>query len=218
MKGNEAWASIGGGVCLGLAILCRPIAGIYLIAPLAALIIAPAIPRRCRHSIMLLCRHSILLLVGTVLVTAPWLVRCYTVAGRFVFVQGAAAVNWYVPTRADLDQANEEKLWPQFGQDPYGARLAASRTPADMAEADRLGFAQALSNVQCNPVAYATSRLFAYPHLFITSFDSITGINRSFGALMDDRDVAHRRQASHDERFFARSYDLRCCRPHIHLA
>lgn len=189
MQGSKAWASIGGGVCLGLAILCRPIAGVYLIAPLAALIIAPAIPRGCRHSIMLLCRHSILLLVGTVLVTAPWLVRCYTVSGRFVFVQGAAAVSWYVPTRADLDQANEEKLWPQFGQDPYGARLAASRTPADMAEADRFGFAQALRNVRRSPVAYIRSRLAAYPHLVITSFDSITGINRSFAALTDDRDV-----------------------------
>ena len=178
-------ASIAGSVCLGLTILCRPIAGAYLIALVATLIASGTVPRRYLH--------SAILLVGATSILSPWLARCYAVSGRFVFVQGFSAINVYVPTMMELDQADEVVFWPwpHLAHTPYGSRLDKANTPAEMVEADHFGVAEALRNIRHNPRGYVRLRLRTLPHLFLSSFDSFTGIDRSFRQLLASRDVPH---------------------------
>jgi hypothetical protein len=96
-------------------------------------------------------------------------------------------VNWYLPTRWDLNQLDEAQLFASFRRDPYGTRLGTARTPAEVVEADRFGLEQAIHNVLSNPRAYLASRARVYPHLFLNSFDSLTGLNQSFGSLIAER-------------------------------
>src|SRR5208282_2089288 len=178
-------ASIAGSVCLGLTILCRPIAGAYLIALVATLIASRTVPRRYLH--------SAILLVGAISILSPWLARCYAVSGRFVFVQGFSAINVYVPTMMELDQVDEVVFWPwpHLAHTPYGSRLEKASTPAEVVEADHFGVAETLRNIRHNPRGYVRLRLRTLPHLFLSSFDSFTGIDRSFRQLLASRDVPH---------------------------
>jgi 4-amino-4-deoxy-L-arabinose transferase-like glycosyltransferase len=183
---NRLALTTAGGAGLGLAILCRPVALLYLVMLMLALLgFGPCLAgsRKYAPSTRKLF-HVGLLLVGAVAVVAPWLVRCSLVSGQFVFVQGTAAINWYIPTLVELDQGDERTLWPYFvNEDPYGKLLGEARTPAETLEADRFGFHQALSNVRARPTDYLVSRLRSFPHLFINSFDSFTHTNQSFGTL-----------------------------------
>jgi 4-amino-4-deoxy-L-arabinose transferase-like glycosyltransferase len=172
-----------GGVAFGLATLCRPISlPLPLLLVGVSLFVAPRLPRRWLH--------AALLVACAALVMAPWLARCARVSGQFVLVQGYTQVIFYVATRPDWDQKDEERLWPRFAQeDPYGKRLMAARTPREVLEADRFGRQSGWQNIRARPRAYLASRARNFPHLFITSFDMFTGLNRSFGQLLRERDA-----------------------------
>jgi 4-amino-4-deoxy-L-arabinose transferase-like glycosyltransferase len=170
------------GVAFGLAILCRPIA-----FPLPFLLIGVSLfaTRQPRGWV-----RAVVLAATMALVVSPWLIRCVRVSGHFVFVQGFTQTIFYVGTRTDWDQKDQAGLWSRFAtEDPYGRRLSAARTPAEVVEADRFGLSLALQNIRANPGGYLTLRIRSFPYLFITSFDMFTGMNKSFGQSLRERDV-----------------------------
>src|SRR5208282_877617 len=127
--------------------------------------------------------HSAILSVGAVSLKNQWLARCYAVSGRFVFVQGLSAINVYVPNMMKLDEVVFWP-WPHLAHTPYGSRLEKASTPAEVVEADHFGVAETLRNIRHNPRGYVRLRLRTLPHLFLSSFDSFTGIDRSFRQLL----------------------------------
>jgi hypothetical protein len=166
-----------GGAVLGLATLCRSIGVMYVIAVAGVLIV-----RRFR-------RTAIAIILGAVVIIVPWLVRSSHVAGRFVFVQAPSVMPWYLPTLWWLDQNDEPALWRYvFTTDPYGLRLGAAKTPRAVMSADDFGRQQAIANIRRNPRAYLRSRLRAFPHQFLSTFDHFTAINRSLGDVVRARD------------------------------
>lgn len=170
------------GLLLGLAILCRPIA---LLTPPIFFLLSWTLPDVRRRF-----RHGIFLCAAAALVVLPWTLRCSLAAGQVVAVQSAGSVGFYVPSLVDQDQRDEAQLWPYFlTKDPYGQRLAAARTPAEMLEADRYGAQQAGRNIMAQPGKYLRSRLRTYPYLFITSFDGFTGVNQSWSDLLAHRAI-----------------------------
>jgi hypothetical protein len=172
-----------GGLLLGLAALCRPIAlPLPAIVAGVSLFSAGLLRRRCSHYLVLVACAAIM--------TAPWIVRATHVSNELVLIQGSAAVNFYVTTLTAWDQKDQESLWKRFAdEDPYGRRLAAARNPHEVVEADRFGTRLGLQNVRSNPKAYIASRIKAFPYLFISSFDSFTGINKSFQTLWSQHDL-----------------------------
>ncbi|MCI0485699.1 MAG: glycosyltransferase family 39 protein [Blastocatellia bacterium] len=177
---DRLWFTASGGAMLGLAILCRPFALPLLAVLPGVLVLTRSQSRRWLHG------AAIPLMAA--LVIAPWAVRCSRLAGQVVLVQGVSAANFYIPTRWDWDQRDQTQLWQRFAQeDEYGRRLVSSRNPRQMVEADRFGFGQAVRNVEAGPGEYLKSRIRSFPFLFLTSFDSFTGINKSFGALIAER-------------------------------
>ncbi len=169
------------GATFGLATLCRPIAlpFAFIIAGISVLILR--IPRRWLHS---------LVLIGfTTLIVLPWTIRCTRVAEHLVLVQGASSTLFYVATRTDWNQKDQQSLWARYStEDPYGRRLVTAKTPREMAEADQFGLQLALQNIRSNPKAYVLSRARNFPFLFVTSFDMFTGLNKSFGAAYQEKD------------------------------
>ena len=93
----------------------------------------------------------------------------------------------------ELDQGDEVLFWPwpHLSHTPYGSRLGKTLTPAEVVEADHFGVAETLRNIRQNPRGYVRLRLRTLPHLFLSSFDSFTGIDRSFRQLLASRDVPH---------------------------
>jgi hypothetical protein len=165
------------GATFGLATLCRSIGVIYLIAAATVLIV-----RRFP-------RVALAVLLGASVSIAPWIIRCSRVAGRFVFIQAPSAVPWYLPTLWWLDQNDEPAIWRYFlGADPYGARLKVARTPGEVLSADDFGRQQAFANVRQSPAGYLRSRARTFPHLFLNTFDGVTGINRSIGDVVRARE------------------------------
>jgi hypothetical protein len=166
------------GAVLGLATLCRSIAVLYVIAVACVLVL-----RRFR-------RTALAVTLGAVVIISPWIIRSSHVAGRFVFVQAPSFMPWYLPTLWWLDQNDEPALWRYFlSTDAYGLRLSAARTPPEVMSAEDVGRQQAIVNVRKNPGAYLRSRVRAFPHLFLSTFDHFTGINRSLGDVVRARDV-----------------------------
>jgi 4-amino-4-deoxy-L-arabinose transferase-like glycosyltransferase len=169
------------GAVLGAAALCRPLALLYPCVLLIILLGWRAAPRRFAH--------AGLFLIAAALILAPWAWRCSAQAERLLLVQGVGAVNWYVPTRWDWNQKDEEKLWRLFRDSAYGQRLAAAQTPKEVVAADSFGWQQTVANVRANPAAYLASRARSYPYLFLSSFDQLTGLNVSFGTLWAARSL-----------------------------
>ena len=166
------------GALFGLATLTRSIAVLYLIAVACVLIV-----RRFR-------RTALVVMLGAVVIIAPWIVRSSRIAGRFVFVQAPSFTNWYLPTLWWLDQNDEPALWRYFfTTDPYGAHINAARTPAEVMRADDFGRQRAIANIRRNPRVYLRSRMRAFPHLFLSTFDHFTGINRSLVDVVGARDI-----------------------------
>jgi 4-amino-4-deoxy-L-arabinose transferase-like glycosyltransferase len=184
LRSNRAVLTTLAGAAFGLATLCRPVVFLLPFLLLAIwLLFSTQRPRKWLH--------TSLTIVCMTLVLAPWLIRCARVSGHFVFVQGFTPVLFYVATRTDWNQKDEEHLWPRFAhEDPYGRWLDAARTPAEVVEADRFGLGLALRNVQNNPKGYLVSRVSNIPYLFITSFDMFTRVNKSFGQLFRERDLS----------------------------
>jgi len=165
------------GAALGVSILCRPI-GIPLVALLPIVIGLMLRPPR-------FVLHTALFVASAAVVVAPWAIRTSKVSQSFVLVQGHSAANFYVPTRSDWNQADQEKLWSQLrNEDEWGKLQAEARTPPEVIEADRAGMRAALANILAHPGRYAVSRLKTYPYLFLSSFDKVTGLNTSFGQLV----------------------------------
>ena len=170
-----------GGVTLGLAALTRSSGAAFPI------LFAVAIWITCRNSRRLLQAAAIA--GSSLLVVAPWVIRCSLLAGEFVLIQAPGfGLNFYYPTRVDWDQKDQAAMWASFfTQDPCGKILTAAETPAQMAAAGRLCVDQGLRNIREAPIRYALLRLRALPQLFITSFDSFTGFNFRFSAAWETR-------------------------------
>ena len=165
------------GAAFGLATLCRSIGVLYLISIACVLVV-----RRFR-------RTALALVLGAVVMIAPWIVRSWRVAERFVFVQAPSVLSWYLPTLWWLDQNDEPTIWGYyFAADPYGLRLGAAKTPRAVMSADDFGRHQAIANVRKNPKRYLQSRARTFAHLFLNTFDRFTGINRSIGTVTRARD------------------------------
>ncbi|MBS1811274.1 MAG: glycosyltransferase family 39 protein [Acidobacteria bacterium] len=183
IKSGKSSLFIIAGVLLGSAILSRSIA-ILLIPILGALIV---ILTRSSRRIL----YGTIFAVATALVIAPWIIRSSAIANRFVLIQGASAVNFYTPTLVDIDQGNEDALWSLIfkkeTRDPYGNKLTSAKTAAEILDADRIGFKVAWQNIAARPSDYLRSRIHAYPHLFLNSFDSFTGINAPFATLWQSK-------------------------------
>jgi hypothetical protein len=173
---GRVWLSAVGGATLGLTILCRPIAlPFVLLVPLMVALVA----RPPRFG-----AHAAAFVACAALVVGPWAVRCSLLADSLVLVQGHSTANFYVPTRYDWDQRDQEQLWHKLAtEDEWGRMMETVVTPRDDIAVDRVGLQYAISNILADPVAYVTSRLRTYPHLFLTSFDKFTGLNTSFGTL-----------------------------------
>jgi 4-amino-4-deoxy-L-arabinose transferase-like glycosyltransferase len=174
--GRLFWA----GFLLGLAVLTRPIAVVFPVLFFAAVGFKSNSKKYYRLTAI----------AGTVflLTLAPWLIRCYRVSGQFVFVQGVTAFQFYAPTRVDLAQWDENKLWTEFfdpnTDDEYFRMLARAESPADFIAAEKTGRQRAVENISAHPREYLISRAKTYPYFFISSFDNFTGINKSFGRLL----------------------------------
>src|SRR5699024_9132339 len=119
--------------------------------------------------------------LGVALVTAPWAARTSSVAGELLLVQGYSAASFYPTTRLDIDQRDQNELWPRLrAEDPNWQEVGRASTPPEVMEADRRLRAAAIENIRRDPAAYVASRLRLWPQLVLTSFDSFTGINTSF--------------------------------------
>jgi 4-amino-4-deoxy-L-arabinose transferase-like glycosyltransferase len=176
-----------GGIVLGIAILCRAIA-----IPLPVMFIVSLL---FMHHLANRIRHSVIVLACATVVLAPWSIRCSIIAGSLVTVQGASAINFYIPSRSDLNQQRDGELYAVlFGpstNDLYGRKLRGATTSAEIVQADRVGYVQAIENIKLNPQRYLISRLQSFPHLFMTSHDNFTGINTSFWSLLKSPNVLH---------------------------
>jgi len=94
-----------------------------------------------------------------------------------------------MPTRWDWDQSDAGSPWRRLAaEDQYGGHLYSATSPLEMADADRFGYRLAWQNIKDHPKEYIASRISAYPHLFVTSFDFFSGINRSFSELARQHD------------------------------
>ena len=182
---EKIWLLILAGLLLGGGVLTRPLA---IIIPV---LFAFSVWRKAESK----KKYKFVAVFGAVflLTLLPWLVRCYTAAGQFVFVQGVTVFQFYAPTRVDLDQWNEKQLWIEFfdpqTSDEYFRQLARAETPGDFIEAEKIGRAKAFENIKARPREYVVSRLKTYPYFFITSFDNFTGINKSYGTLYAEGSV-----------------------------
>src|SRR5882724_11140711 len=172
---------------LGLAVLCRPI-GLLLPFVLSVPILLLLERRRA-------VLHALVLIGVALLDVMPWSIRSSRVAGRFVMVQdsGVAASLFYVTTRLDWDQKDQAVLWPRFVEETRRMVTAAETrhqiNAQEEVRVDRLLLIEGIRNIRANPGRYLVSRVRSFPYLFITSYDSATGINQSFGTLAAQRDL-----------------------------
>jgi hypothetical protein len=173
-----------GSALLGIAILCRAIAIPLPLCFAFSLYFIHGLKRRRFHAILIIC--------GAALIVTPWAIRCSRLADSLVLVQGASAIQFYVASRSDLDQKRHAELYDAiFGSsttDLYGRKVREATNSAEIAESDRLGYRLALENIKAHPKSYLISRARSFPHLFLTSFDTFTGINTSFGELWRNPD------------------------------
>jgi 4-amino-4-deoxy-L-arabinose transferase-like glycosyltransferase len=182
---ERIWLLMLAGLLLGGSVLTRPLA---IILPV---LFAFAVWRKSESK----RKYKFLAIFGAVFLLAllPWLVRCYTAAGQFVFVQGVTAFQFYAPTRTDLAQWDEKRLWSEFFDpatpDEYFRKLSRAETPADFIEAEKIGRAKALENIKAHPREYVISRIKTYPYFFITGFDNFTGINKSYRTLLTEGSI-----------------------------
>lgn len=173
-------------IILGLAVLCRPIA---LLLPFV--LSAPILLLHDRRRAVM---HALVLIGVALLVVMPWSIRSSRVAGRLVMVQDSsvAAALFYTATRWDWDQKDQALLWPRYAEESYRiVKAAEAEHPGNAQESrtDRLLLREGIRNIRANPGKYLVSRARNFPYLFITSYDSATGINQSFGTLVVQRDL-----------------------------
>jgi 4-amino-4-deoxy-L-arabinose transferase-like glycosyltransferase len=174
------------GVCFGLAILCRPVVMLLPFVLAGVIVIHRKLARRYLYGLLMLA-----LSLGII---APWALRSSLIANRLVMIQDSAVVAtlFYVPTRLDWDQADEVNLWPRMSGEVERLRTAEIERgdhAAKDAPPHRLLIRAGLRNIWADPLAYFATRLRTHPYLFLTSYDSFTGINNSLGTLVRQRDL-----------------------------
>ena len=181
MKASErlsAMLALCSGIVFGMATLCRSIALLY-VACVGFLFFL-------RH----FRRTAVFIAIGAAAVIAPWIVRSSRLAGRFVMIQAPSFIDWYLPTLTWVDTKDETVLWRYFDDvDPYGVRISKAVTAAEVMSADDFGRQQAVINIRRNPREYVRRQIGSYPHLFLTTFDRFTGLNRSIGDVARAHDV-----------------------------
>jgi Dolichyl-phosphate-mannose-protein mannosyltransferase len=181
LRTNRLLLSFGSGLFMGLAVLCRPVAQFLPLLLCGILFLSGRMQRRHWHALMI---------IGvTILVVGPWSLRCSYAAGHLIVVQGQGAVNFWAPSLWSLDQKDQQKIWAEQSETAKNRKVGQPYTPADAVRDDQLLFQEALRNIRANPLKYAASRALAVPYLFISSFDSFSGINKSFGELRSEHDV-----------------------------
>jgi 4-amino-4-deoxy-L-arabinose transferase and related glycosyltransferases of PMT family len=109
-RGDRPAISSLAGVAMGLSVLCRPIAVIYIGSAVIVLLAWRRQPRAITHAAAFLA--------GCALTILPWTVRCTAITGSLVISQAAGITNWYLPTRWDWNQNDQETLWREFEKDP----------------------------------------------------------------------------------------------------
>jgi hypothetical protein len=172
------------GFVFGFAILCRPV---ILMLPLV-LFVLMAIMLPLRRSFI----HGIVLMITAAVVITPWAIRSSRVAGRLVVVQDPVgfALLFYAASRWDWDQKDQTTLWVRCAEERQ--RLEAEEIASTghlESKPDRLLFKAALNNVRRDPGKYLASRIRNVPYLFLTSYDSASGINQSFATVIKNRDI-----------------------------
>ncbi len=178
-KSDRLALSLLAGIIMGLSVLCRPLGVIYAGSAVLMLLAWRRQPRALVHAAGFAAACALVIL--------PWTIRCTAVTGRLVIAQAAGICNWYLPTRWDWDQNDQTALWRAFENDPYGRRLAAARTSAEVVDLNEFGQKQAMRNIEANPRAYLMSRVRTYPHLFISTFGGKIGIDRTIGEVVAQR-------------------------------
>jgi hypothetical protein len=68
------------------------------------------------------------------------------------------------------------------------SRASQEGSNGDALRVDRLLIEEGIRNIRANPGKYLASRAKNFPYLIITSYDSATGINQSFGTTLAQRD------------------------------
>src|SRR4029078_4164966 len=87
----------------------------------------------------------------------------------------------YIASHSELNQQDQEALWTWFAtEDEYGRRVSGTHSATEIDAADQKAIPAALQNIRAHPREYVVSRFVSFPYLFLTSFDSFTGINTSF--------------------------------------
>jgi 4-amino-4-deoxy-L-arabinose transferase-like glycosyltransferase len=183
LQKNNLWLTAAGGLMLGLAILCR---SMVLLLPFG--IFGVILLQRRRRSFA----HGLALIIGALLVIAPWTIRSSRVAGRLITVQDqyAVAAAFYVATRWDWNQ--NLVCWSCFTEEAKGLVAAARRSDDGEKEelrADKILLSKGIQGIRQSPGEYVASRARSFPYLFLSSYDSFTGIYRSYGILLAERDV-----------------------------
>jgi 4-amino-4-deoxy-L-arabinose transferase-like glycosyltransferase len=181
LRGDRLPMSLLAGVSLGLAALSRSIGAAVPLIFVLAILKWRWTPRPRAH--------AALMLLAALGVMTPWIVRSSALARSFVLIQApGVAMNFYLPTRTDLDQSNAQSVWTSFfTSDTCGQALLRATTAVEISEVNRHCMREALDNIRRAPLRYVLSRLQSFPHLVLTSFDSFTGINQSFGASLRNR-------------------------------
>ncbi len=167
------------GIIMGLSVLCRPLGAIYAGSAVLVLLAWRKQPRALVHAAGFATACALVIL--------PWTIRCTAVTGRLVIAQAAGICNWYLPTRWDWDQNDQTAIWRAFANDPYGQRLAAAHTEAEVVDLNAFGQKQAMRNIEANPRAYLMSRIRTYPHLFISTFGGKIGVDQTIGEVIAQR-------------------------------
>jgi 4-amino-4-deoxy-L-arabinose transferase-like glycosyltransferase len=178
-KSNRLPLSLLAGIVMGLSVLCRPIGVIYAGSAVLMLLAWRRHPRALVHAAGFAATCALVIL--------PWTIRCTAATGRLVIAQANGISNWYLPTRWDWDQNDQTAIWRAFANDPYGKRLAAARTSAEVVDLNAFGQRQAMRNIEANPRAYVMSRVRTYPHLFISTFGGKIGIDQTIGEVIAQR-------------------------------
>jgi hypothetical protein len=85
---------------------------------------------------------------------------------------------------------DQEHLWPRLDAEQVRAIARERGDPdAQRVPVHRLLFREGVRNIRANPLGYIAARARIYPYFFLTSYDSFTGINRSLGTLLAERDL-----------------------------
>jgi 4-amino-4-deoxy-L-arabinose transferase-like glycosyltransferase len=175
-KSDQLALSLLAGIIMGLSVLCRPLGVIYAGSAVFMFLAWRKQPRALVHAAGFAAACALVIL--------PWTIRCTAVTGRLVIAQANGISNWYLPTRWDWDQNDQTAVWRAFENDPYGRRLAAARTAAEVVDLNAFGRKEALRNIEANPRAYLMSRIRTYPHLFISTFGGKIGLDQTIGEVV----------------------------------